>query len=107
MTPISITVKMNGGLFSRNIKRSVREAMYQEALEKVAVRMERGGKGLGAQRNVITQRPDGDLQMRVISTRIYPRTRGTSWVSKNIAITRAMAPRVLRKAADRIVTEMG
>jgi len=104
--PIEISVKVHGGLFSKDVKRAVREAMYQEALEKIGTRMERGGKGLGAKRNTVTHMPDGDLQMRVSSTRIWPRTKGTSWQRKNIGIVRAMAPRVLRKAAERIVMEM-
>lgn len=103
---IDITVKVNGGLFKRNISRSVRDAVYQEAVQKIATRMERGGKGLGSKRNTVTQAPDGDLQARVSSTRIYPRTKGTSWQRKNIAIAKAMSGRVLRKAAERIVNEM-
>lgn len=104
---IEISVKVHGGLFSRNIPESVRRSMRQEAIEKIATRMERGGKGLGSKRNTISHRADGELQERVSSTRIWPRTKGTSWQSKNIGIAKAMAPRVLRKAAERIVGELG
>lgn len=105
---IDITVKVNGGLFKRNIPRSVRDALMQEAVTKVSQRWLRGGKGLGVQRNTLTERVhEGALEARVSSTLHSPRRTGAAMTRKKIGQARAMAPRVLRKAAERIVTEMG
>lgn len=115
---IDITVKVNGGIFSKNIPESVRNSLREEVLLKVNQRMTRqgargsGGKGLGVQRNTVGSFVDiSALTMTVESTHggkeHWPRVKGTAWQRKNIGIIRAMAPRVLRKAADRIVAEMG
>jgi len=113
-----ITVKVNGGLFQKNIPETVRRAMVGEAIEKIDQRLMRkgargsGGKGLGVQRNIVSHEMRPAQMQTTISTTVggkehWPRTKGTSWQRKNIAITKAMAPRVLRKAANRIVEEMG
>lgn len=111
---IQVSVKVNGGIFEKNIPETVRTALREECLLKINDRMSRkgaqgsGGRGLGVQRNIIGSYVDiTGLTLRVESSRIFPRTTGWSWQRKNIAIVRAMAPRVLKKAADRIVTEMG
>jgi hypothetical protein len=100
---MEVTVKLNGGLFHRNVPRVLRAAMYEESLEKIALRMERGGKGLGARRNTVKHKKVNDTELRVDSTRIYPRVIGSSWQRKNIGIAKSMAPRVLRKGAQRVV----
>lgn len=107
MIAIDVTIKVNGGIFSRNIERTVRTALYEEAIDKIADRMMRGGRGLGVRRNTLSRGFRGELEATVESTRRFPRTRGTAWTRKNIGIAKAMAPRVLRKSADRIVAEMG
>lgn len=72
-----------------------------EGLGTIGTRVERGGKGLGARRNLIQRVPLSE-GLKMTSTRIYPRTRGTSWLNKNVRVIRAMFPNVLRKAAQRI-----
>ena len=105
MTQIQVSVTLKGPLFSKKIDQVVKAAMIEETLEKIGQRMERGGKGLGAKRNIIS-RQTAALEMGVQSTRHFPRTRGTAWTQKNVAIVKAMAPRVLRKAALRIAGEL-
>lgn len=105
--PIGITVTLRGGLFSKNIPRVVEEAIVGEILTKVEERTRRGGRGLGAQRNVIGHERLQPLSLITTSTLNWPRTRGTAWQRKNIGIVRAMAPRVGRRAAERIAEEMG
>lgn len=111
--PLDITVSVNGGIFKRDIRRTARQAVYEEALQKIDQRLMRrgiygsGGKGRGVRRNIVEHARDDDLAIEVSSTLRWPRTKGTTWTKKNVAIVKAMAPRVLRKAADRIVQEMG
>lgn len=112
MTAINVTVRVNGGLFKRDIPRSVRQAMADEAVVKIGDRLTRrgargsGGKGKGVMRNTVA-RDRGGTTETITSTRVPPRTKGTSWQRKNVAIARSMAGRVLSKAADRVVAEMG
>jgi len=104
---IDVTVKVNGGLFRRNVSRTVRDAMYQEAVEKVGERWMRGGRGLGVRNNTLTKHPHpGQMAVTVSSTTNTPRTTGAAMTRKKIGQAKAMAPRVLRKAADRVVSEM-
>lgn len=116
--PIMVTVKVNGGLFEKNIPETVRDALREEVLLKINQRMTRGGvrgsggKGLGVQRNTVGSYVDvSALTLTVESTRggkeHWPRMTGSTWQRKNIAITKALAGNVLRKAANRIVAEMG
>lgn len=104
---IDINVKVTGGLFSKDIPKVVRAAVYEEAIDKIATRMERGGKGIGAKRNRITRQQREELRETITSTRYWPRTKGTSWQRKNIGIAKAMAPRVLNAYARRVVRELG
>lgn len=73
----------------------------ERARDTFVARIQRGGKGLGARRNVLsaTRRP---LGATVTSTRIFPRTKGTRWGAKNERIVAAMAPAVMRAAVRRI-----
>lgn len=105
--PIGITVTLRGGLFSKNIPRVVEQQIVAEIITKVEERTARGGRGLGAKRNIIGQERAQPLSLAVSSTLNWPRTRGTAWQRKNIAIVKAMAPRVGRKAAERIAEELG
>jgi hypothetical protein len=102
MSAIDINVTLKGHLFEKKIDETVKKALVQEVLVKVGERMDRQGKGLGAKRNRITKKQAAELELLVESTRIWPRTKGTAWTRKNIAIVKAMAPRVMRKAAQRI-----
>jgi hypothetical protein len=108
MSAIDVKVTLKGPLFSRDLVNRNRKALHQEVIRKVSERMSRkgpqgsGGRGIGARRNVVTQRQKAELELLVESTRIWPRTKGTAWTRKNIGIVKSMAPRVLRKAASRI-----
>lgn len=105
-TSIDVNVTLRGGLFGKNIPRAVEESLAGEVLAKVEERTRRQGKGIGAQRNTISHDRDG-LALRISSTLRFPRSRGSAWQRKNMAIIRSMAPRVMRKAAERIAREMG
>lgn len=78
----------------------------QETMETFATRIKRQGRGLGAQRNMLTQtsRP---LALRFDSTLKNPRQTGNAWVKKNTQIFNSMASRVLNKAAQRIASRFG
>ena len=103
---MNISVTISGPLFRKKVDAVVKAAIVEEVLEKIGQRMERGGKGLGARRNVVSHRIAG-LAMEVETTRRFPRTRGAAWARKNVGIVRGMAPNVLRKTALRIVEELG
>ena len=71
------------------------------ALNSFDKRLNRQGKGVGAQRNQISvdRQPIG---LTATSTLNYPRTTGSSWQRKNERILGAMAPRVFAKMGRRI-----
>lgn len=104
---MDVNVTIKGGLIRQDIERIAQKQIVYEIFDKVTERVERGGRGLGARRNRITERSNGFYEIVLSSTRIFPRTIGSSWVKKNVAIIRAMAPRVASKAAQRIAEEMG
>lgn len=67
------------------------------ALDTVAKRGARGGKGLGAQNNPIGV--SAQPLSRVLSTPLnFPRTRGTSWLAANL---RRFLPAVARNALNK------
>lgn len=107
-TAIDVRVTLKGGLFSKGIPPVVERALKEEALAKVRERINRPyrGKRLGRARNIVTP-TEQELTLREDSTLIPPRTKGTSWQRKNVAIVKSMAPRVMKKAAQRIAEEMG
>lgn len=72
-----------------------------DAMETFGKRMQRGGKGLGAQRNTIAIQREA-LGVRAQTTLNNPRQTGMTWARKNIAIIKAMANSVFRKAAERM-----
>lgn len=102
---MNIAVNLSGPLFKKKIDAVVKAAIIEEALEKIGQRMERGGKGLGARRNIVSRRTAG-LEMEVDTTKRRPRTKGTAWARKNMGIVRGMAPHVLRKTALRIIGDL-
>lgn len=109
---MNIKVTVKGPLFNKKISDVVENAIIEEALNKIEDRLSRkgaqgsGGRGLGVQRNEITNARTR-LELRVFSSRKFPRTKGTAWQRKNVAIVRAMAPRVLRSVAKRTASELG
>lgn len=106
MIDVNISATVRGGLFSKNIERLVQKQIDHEILTKIDQRVQRGGKGLGARRNTITGERQGFYALTMTSTRVFPRTKGTSWQRKNIAIIKSMAPRVARATAKRIAEEL-
>lgn len=72
-----------------------------DALRTVETRVLRQGKGLGAERNTLSSELY-PLQMRVESTTVWPRTRGTSWGRKNVGIVRSTLTRALTAAVGRM-----
>jgi hypothetical protein len=108
---LSIDVTIKGGLVSKKVDAVVKKAIVEETLQKISERLGRkgaqgsGGKGLGVKRNIV-DRQLSDISLEVDTTKIWPRTKGTSWNRENVAIVKAMAPRVLRKTAARIVDEL-
>ncbi len=72
-----------------------------DARDTIVTRINRQGKGLGAQRNTLMSqtRP---LGATVTSTLKFPRTTGRSWGDKNVQIVTAMGPNVVRKMVSRI-----
>lgn len=108
---INATVTLKGPLFEKKIDDVVKKAIIEETLQKVNERMGRkgpqgsGGKGLGVKRNIVDRKLTG-LELKVDTTKIRPRTKGTSWQRKNVSIIKAMVPRVVRKTAQRIASEL-
>lgn len=107
-TAFTATVRLSGGLFGGSIPKHVQNALVQEALLKVDERISRpyAGKRKGRANNTVTAKRE-ELALVEASTLRWPRTSGATWTRKNVAIIRSMAPRVMRKAAQRIAEEMG
>lgn len=106
MATVALGVSLRGGLFTKDILRLIQKQIDHEMLRKIEERVNRGGKGLGARRNKISGARQGFGRLTMTSTRKYPRTKGTSWQRKNIAIIKSMGPRIARKTAQRIVEEL-
>ena len=102
---LTVAVNLKGPMFTKKIDDVVKKAIVEETLKKIDERVQRQGKGLGARRNVIDRKLTG-LELTVDTTKIRPRTKGTAWQRKNVSIIKAMAPRVARKTALRIVGEL-
>lgn len=102
---IDVTVTLKGGLFKKDVTRIVEKQIVHEILGKVEERTRRQGKGLGAQRNRVGHQRHG-MELTIDTTKIWPRTKGTSHQRKNVRIIKSMAPRVANKAALRIAEEM-
>jgi hypothetical protein len=105
-----VRVNIRGPLFDKRIDRVVQQQIIREAMPKFEKRLRRRGRRIGRRNNPI--RP-GELTlgrgatMVMTSTLHHPRTTGSSWQGKNIAIVKAMAPRVLRSLARKLVGELG
>lgn len=74
---------------------------FDAALATFQKRVERQGKGLGAQKNTLMSTVDS-LSLQTKSTTNYPRTVGTAWGRKNESIIKAMAGRVVKSAITKI-----
>ena len=120
-----VNVVVRGPLFEKKIDKVVKAALIDECLKRIQkeeqIKTDRlirkrtkypSGrvKGLGAKRNPITREmlfgQSNLIAMGFKSPTNFPRTKGTKWVVKNIAWIRAMVPRVLKKAAARMVSEL-
>lgn len=105
---LDVDIKVSGAFFTKRHADVMRRAIVEEIIEKMGVRMKRGGRGLGAKRNTVTQgATDNRLTSRISSTRRPPRNTGRSWVAYNLRVGRAMASRVGKKAAARAAGELG
>jgi hypothetical protein len=71
------------------------------ALASFQKRIARGGKGIGAKRNVIGFSVVGN-SVRAHTTLRHPRQSGGEWTRKNQRIIGAMAPRVFAKMARNV-----
>lgn len=103
---IGMSVKLSGGLFTKDFERIARKQIDHELLTKFEERVKRGGRGVGAKRNKVTGDRGSFYELVMTSTLKPPRTKGTSWQRKNLGIIRAMTPRVVRKTAQRISEEL-
>lgn len=77
------------------------EEETEAGLDTLSARFMRGGKGLGAQRNVVSSERML-MSRRVHSTTEWPRITGRSWRDKQIAIFKQMGPRVIRSIIKKI-----
>ncbi len=107
-------VTLRGPLFSKKISKVIERQIIEQAMVKFEKRVRRPSKKvqkrIGFKRNPI--RPGdlhlgGGVAMELHSTTKWPRTTGYSWTHKNVAAIKAMAPRVLRSLARKIVGELG
>ncbi|MGE0057006.1 MAG: hypothetical protein AB7P33_09845 [Dehalococcoidia bacterium] len=73
----------------------------EAGLDTIEKRMLRGGKGLGAKRNTVSSERLV-LSRRVQSTDNWPRVTGRSWRDKQVALFKAMSPRVARSIIKKI-----
>lgn len=104
---VSITATVTGPFWTKSASNVVARAIEEQILDKVSERMKRGGKGLGAQRNVLRFQRVNRRELVVTSSRNFPRTKGTAWVRKNTGYARAMSRTVTGAAVRQIAQEMG
>jgi len=105
-----VEVQARGALrYYEFLDQRARAALREDLIDHLNTRFVRQGKGLGAQRNIVVRivrvlpGPNPEVTLDMSSSRIPPRTTGNAWIGKSIAITKSMAPRVLRKALLRMV----
>jgi hypothetical protein len=98
---LSIDVKIKSSQLLNDPEGTLTRHIQDEALKKFEARMMRGGKGLGARRNVVRGETRG-LELTMHSTRRSPRTTGKAWAGKQVAILGSMAPRVMRSLAKKL-----
>lgn len=104
-----VRVTMTGPLFEKRIDREIEREIVEYTMDKIEHRLRRGGRRLGRKNNPIREGRltlGGGATLEMTSTTNWPRTSGGSWSRKNVAIVKAMAPRVLRATAKRIVTAL-
>lgn len=100
-------VTVHGPAFGEGLDKTIEGAILGEALDKINQRlMRKRRKGLGARRNTLSLSERGALEFEVDTTLKNPRNTGKAWNRKQLAIARAMAPRVLRSTAKRIVGDL-
>jgi hypothetical protein len=112
---MNVNVTLRGPLFTKKIDATVKKVILEEGIERIGKeiidkteRLKRSRKkGLGAKRNPVDRDTRG-LTMTVTSqVGKWPRMSGGKWTYKNIGIIKGMAPRVMNKIAQRIVSELG
>ena len=102
-------VTLRGPLFEKKINRVVEAAIMERAMTSFEKRVTRKGRKIGRRNTPIGP---GDLskgktiQLTMHSTLNRPRTSGGKWTAHNVRAVKAMAPRVLRSVAKRIVGEL-
>lgn len=95
----------------------IEPAVKEEVVAKIAERWVRnrrtsrknpGKPALGSVNNTLSLLPaTQDLSSRVATTLNWPRTKGTRWQDQLVVIARAMQPRVITKAIERIEARFG
>lgn len=124
---LDVTVTLRGPIFDDKFIKTIEDDLKNEAINKLTDRMMLTGKrfsvsgeakvskstgrrvkgqGLGVMRNALSDKRE-HLSATVSSTKIAPRTVGVAWSGYNMAIARSMVPRVINKAAKRMVQDLG
>jgi hypothetical protein len=78
-----------------------------DVLETLGKRIDRQGKGLGAQRNPHLNQMRTADGLKVESSLNKPRTKGTAWGKKNARVLPAVGRNAMRKAVGRIEARWG
>lgn len=105
MAAIDVNVTVRGPLFRRKIDEVVKRSIIEEVLLKVEERVERQGKGLASRINFVDAKIK-DLELTEHSTLRYPRTTGAAKQRRDVRAVKALAPRVMQRAAERIVERL-
>jgi hypothetical protein len=97
-------------MFEKRIDRVMQQSIIEQAMPKFEKRLRRKGRRIGRRNNPI--RPGeltlgGGVTLVMTSSLHHPRRTGRSWQGKNVAIVKAMAPRVLRSLGRKMVAELG
>lgn len=105
-------MKIRGKLAEPGVAdRIVQKQIQHEVIGAIGDRLTRkgvrgsGGTGLGVRRNTVSK-AERFAELTLRSTLNFPRTKGTAFKRKNIAIVKAMSPRAANKAARRIEEEL-
>ena len=112
---MNVNVTLRGPLFTKKIDNTVKKVILDEGIERIGkeiidkterLKRKKVG-GMGAKRNPIDRRTTGLAMTVTSSVGKWPRMSGGKWTYKNIGIIKGMAPRVMNKIAQRIISELG